>query len=574
MEAYEEKVQAWLSDPNVDETLKQQIRSASKEEQKDMFYRDLEFGTGGMRGVLGPGSNRMNVFTVSKVTVGFALYIIKTYGEEGKKRGVVISHDNRTNSRAFTLKVSQVLNDFGINTFIFDSLRPTPELSYSVRYLKAAGGIMITASHNPKEYNGYKVYDDTGCQLVPEQIEPLLKIIAGLGDERTLKYEKAEVRGVQKTLGKDVDDSFMEKVRSVAINKDDKKIIKIVFTPQHGTSSVLGRRLFAELGYVEGVNFFPVLEQCTPDPLFSNTKSPNPEKPEAYEKAIELAKKVGADLILTTDPDADRCGVGFLDSKGQYELYTGNQTGALLMDYVLGERAKRGLLTDKSTMCDTIVTSTLGEKIARHYGCQVRSFLTGFKYIGSAMNKADKTHEFKFEFGYEESYGYIFAPFCRDKDSLESLLMIAEMTNHYLLTEGKRLDEKLEALYKVYGYHINKLYDIYFKGEQGAETMKNILSFLREHPFKDLGGVKVVKYEDYLKREIHEGDKVTPLEGFPLSDVLRFFLEDGSWLAVRPSGTEPKCKFYYEAVDTVKERALKKPEEFHKDLLRYIGLDK
>lgn len=569
----EEKKNLWLASPLVDEELKKQIAQATKEEIEDMFYRDLEFGTGGMRGVLGPGSNRMNVFTIRKVTVGFAEYLLKTYGEAAKKKGVVLSHDNRTNSRNFVLAASKVLNDFGIDTFIFDSLRPTPELSFAVRYEKACGGIMVTASHNPKEYNGYKVYDDTGCQLVPEQIQPFLDIIATLGDELTLTYKVDAVPGKQKLLTSEVDDAFMEKVHSVAINGEDKKVIKIVFTPQHGTSSVLGRRLFKELGY-DQTNFFPVLDQCTPDPLFSNTLSPNPEMKEAYVEALKVAEEHHADLILTTDPDADRVGMGFLDSKGKYQLYTGNQTGALLMEYVLSERAKRGLLTSKSVMCDTIVTSTLGEKIAAHYGCKTRSFLTGFKYIGAAMNQADKTGEFKFEFGYEESYGYIFAPFCRDKDSLESLLMIAEMANHYLLKEGKRLDEKLEELYLTYGYHIDKVFNIFFPGEAGQKDMQKIMNELRTHPFSELSGVKVVAYEDYLKQEKHEGKKVSPLTGFPLSDVLRFFLEDGSWLAIRPSGTEPKCKFYYEAVDQKREAAENKPDLFHKDILHILGLDK
>jgi phosphoglucomutase len=569
----EEKAQQWLGSAEVPEELKTAIKNASKDQIDDMFYRELEFGTGGMRGVLGPGTNRMNVLTVRKVSVGFAMYLLKTYPERAKKDGVVISHDNRTDSRVFTLLVSQVLNDFGINTFIFDSLRPTPELSFSVRYLHAVGGIMITASHNPKEYNGYKVYDDTGCQLVPEQIQPYLDIVEGLGDPLTLTYKKDPVPGSQVTLDNKVDDAFMKKVHSVAINGQDKHVIKIVFTPQHGTSSVLGRRLFAELGYKTDEDFFPVLDQCTPDPLFSHTLTPNPEMKDAYNEAIEIAKAHEADLVLTTDPDADRVGLAFRDSKGEYELYTGNQTGALLINYVLGERAKRKELKPNSVLCDTIVTSTLGEKIAKHYGCGVRSFLTGFKYIGAAMNRADTTHEFTFEFGYEESYGYIFADFCRDKDSLESLLMIAEMVNHYKL-EGKTLDQKLDELYQQYGYHICKLFNIYFPGEEGLHDMQKIMTELRDHPFKELSGIKVVSYEDYLKQVKHEGGKTVPLTGFPVSDVLRFFLEDGSWLAIRPSGTEPKCKFYYEAVDKVKEKAEGKPDAFHKDILHLIGLDK
>jgi len=395
--------------------------------------------------------------------------------------------------------------------------------------------------------------------------------MADLGDELELSYKRAEVPGRHITLDSAIDDAFMAKVHSVAINKDDRHVIKIVFTPQHGTSSVLGRRLFKELGYVTDVDFFPVLDQGTPDPYFSCTESPNPEMKEAYIEALEIAKQKGADLILTTDPDADRVGIGFKDSDGRYQLYNGNQTGALLIDYVLSNRERLGLLTDKSTVCDTIVTSTLGEKIAKNYHCLVRSFLTGFKYIGEAINKAEKTGEFKFEFGYEESYGYIVDTFCRDKDSLESLLMIAEMVNHYAL-KGITLDQKLDELYKKYGYHITRLFNIYFPGEEGLHDMKKIMGEIRADPFKEIGGIRVVAFEDYLKQEKHADGKTFPLKGFPLSDVFRFFLEDGSWLAIRPSGTEPKCKFYYEAVDKEKDKAINKPDLFHKDILSKLNI--
>lgn len=564
----QEKVNQWLDNKQVPTYLKDELKSASPEQLSDMFYKNVEFGTGGMRALLGPGSNRMNIFTVRKVTVAFGKYLLKTY-KDACVRGVVISSDNRHHSRDFVLETSKVLNQMGINTFIFDSLRPTPELSFATRQEHAVGGIMITASHNPKEYNGYKVYDDTGCQLIPEKIQPMLDILATLPSELEVKVDEAKVKGKETLLDGKIDDEFLKKVHSVALYPNDKKIIKVVFTPQHGTSSMLGQRLFKELGYP----FYPVVEQCTPDPDFSNTLSPNPEKKEAYVKAIELAKKVNADLILTTDPDADRCGLGFLNTKGEYELLTGNQTGALLIDYVLKIRKERGLLKPNSVICDTIVTSTLGEKIAKHYGVNSLSFLTGFKYIGNAIDQAEKTKAFTFEFGYEESYGYIFDTFCRDKDSLESLLLIAEMTNHYAL-EGLKLDEVLDNLYKEYGYHINKLYDIYFEGEQGAKKMKDILNQLRNDSLKEIAGVKVIKIEDYLLRKVTTDQNVTPLNGFPLSDVLKYYLEDGSWLAVRPSGTEPKCKFYYEAVDKVKENAIKKPETYHKFVLHLLGLDK
>jgi len=564
----EEKIERWEKDPLVPSYLKEELKAADKEKLSDMFYKDVEFGTGGMRALLGPGCNRMNIFTVRKVTVAFAKYLLNTY-KDAKKMGVVISSDNRHHSRDFVLEASKVLNAYGINTYIFDDLRPTPTLSFATRYMKACGGIMITASHNPKEYNGYKVYDESGCQLIPEKIQPMLDILAKLPGELDIELPNEGEKGVEKVLTKEVDDAFLEKVHSTSLYPNDKKIIKVVFTPQHGTSSMLGQRLFKELGYP----FYPVLEQCTPDPDFSNTLSPNPEKKEAYVKAIELAKKVNADLILTTDPDADRCGLGFLNTKGEYELLTGNQTGALLIDYVLKTRKERGLLKPNSVICDTIVTSTLGEKIAKHYGVNSLSFLTGFKYIGNAIYQAETTKAFTFEFGYEESYGYIFDTFCRDKDSLESLLLIAEMTNHYAL-EGLKLDQVLDNLYKEYGYHINRLYDYYFEGEQGAKIMNGILDGLRKESLKEVDGVKVVKIEDYLLQKTTANGVTTNLEGFPKSNVLKYYLEDGSWIAIRPSGTEPKCKFYYEAVDKDESKAVNKVDSYHKAMLKLAGISK
>lgn len=566
-----EKSKLWLENPNVPEDLKEEIRNASEDQIEDMFYRTLEFGTGGLRGILGAGSNRMNIFTVRKATLGFGLYIIKTFGDEGKRRGVVLSHDNRHNSRLFVEDSSKLLNDLGINTYIFDELRPTPELSFAVREMHVCAGIMVTASHNPKEYNGYKVYDEEGCQLIPSKADILLDIINNLGDELNLQYEKAEVKGKEVVLDPSIDDKFIENVKSIALNKDEKKVIKIVFTPQHGTSSKIGQRLLKELGY----EMYPVVEQCTNDPDFSETLSPNPENKEAYVKAIELAKKVNADLILTTDPDADRVGVGFLNAKGEYELHCGNQTGALLIDYVLSQRKKLGLLGEHGVICDTIVTSLLGEKIARNYGVESRSFLTGFKFIGDAIYNMEHENPrvHTFEFGYEESYGYLIKAFARDKDSLQALLMISEMTNHYAL-EGKTLDVVLDDLYKKYGYHITKLFNIYFPGQSGLQDMNNIMSYLRDNHFEEVAGVKVVACEDYKLQKRYEGDKELALDHLPKSNVLKYYLEDGSWFAIRPSGTEPKCKFYYEAVDSVKENAASKPDMFQAYVLKTLKLDK
>jgi len=562
-----DRAEKWLSSKKVDESLKEEIKKADSAELNDMFYKELEFGTGGMRGILGPGCNRMNIFTVRKVTLAFAEFLLKAHGKKAMKKGVILSHDNRYNSRLFVLEISKQLNELGFNTFIFDSLRPTPELSFGVRYLKCIAGAMITASHNPKEYNGYKIYDETGCQFVPDKIQPMLDIISNLGDELDLTWKAVENPGAQTVLDDELDDAFMAAVHSVAINPDDKKITKVIFTPQHGAASVLGRRLFKELGY----DMTPVLKQCDPDPAFSNTITPNPELKEAYVAAIELAKEKNADLVLTTDPDADRVGLGYKDRTGEYVLLTGNETGALLIDYVLGQRKEKGLLSINPLLCDTIVTSKLGREIAAHYGVKTKSFLTGFKFIGEAMNKYEKSKEYKVEFGYEESYGYIFKDFVRDKDSLQALLMISEMTNHYLL-QGKNLGEKLDELYQQYGYHMCMLKNIYFEGETGLENMKKILDELRTNPIKELDGVKVLSHEDYLLQIKSENGEEKPLNGFPKSNVLRFFLEDGSWLAVRPSGTEPKCKFYYEAIGPNKSIAVEKLEKFHKAILSKIKI--
>lgn len=560
------RAEKWLSSEKVEERLKDEIRNANPEELNDMFFKNLEFGTGGMRGILGPGSNRMNIFTVRKVTLGFAEFLKKTYGDEALKKGIVLSHDNRHYSRDFVLEISKQFNQLGFNTYIFDSLRPTPELSFGVKYLGCIAGAMITASHNPKEYNGYKIYDSTGCQFVPDAIRPMLDIISNLGDELDLTWETVEKPGVEKLLDRSIDDEFLKAVKSIAINPEEEKITKVIFTPQHGSASILGRRLFNELGY----QMTPVLEQCDPDPDFTNTLTPNPELKDAYVAAITLAREKDADLILTTDPDADRVGLGYKTRNGDYELLTGNQTGALLIDYVLSQRKRKGLLSNNPLLCDTIVTSKLGREIASHYGVKTESYLTGFKFIGEAMNKYEKSKEYTFEFGYEESYGYIIKGFVRDKDSLQALLMISEMTNHYLL-QGKTLGEKLDELYQQYGYHMCCLKNIYFEGEDGLKKMNSILETLRNNPVKELNGVSVVAREDYLRQERYEGEKRIALDKFPKSNVLRFFLEDGSWLAIRPSGTEPKCKFYYEAIDDDKSIAESKLCEYHDAIMKKVN---
>ena len=535
----ESNYQRWLNSPKVDEKTKQELRNMNQAQIDDAFFKDVEFGTAGMRGVLGPGTNRLNDFTVRKATVGYAQYVLELF-PNAKEMGVVISHDNRHQSREFTLLTAKVLNEFGIKAYIFDALRPTPELSFAVRYLKACGGVMITASHNPKEYNGYKVYDETGCQLVPDKIKRLLELIAALPNELDVEYKKADKLGETIVLDNKVDDEYVRLCESIAINKAlDKSNFKIVFTPNHGTSYVPSMRIFKDLGY----DIVPVLSQCTPDPDFSGTLSPNPEDPRSYIEGLKLAKEVGAKLLVMTDPDGDRVGLGYLASDGTYQTFTGNQSAAMLLDYILSERKKKGLLSDNGVMYNTIVTSSLGKEIASYYGVKTEQFLTGFKFIGNRIDYYEKQgHGPKFEFGYEESYGCLVAPFARDKDGCQAILLYCEMALFYD-KQGKPLDVVWDELQQRFGYHLDIAYSIEFKGSTGQQAMDNLMDCMHKAPLKELSGVKVVRVEDYYKQEAYEGNKVEKIT-LPKSNVVKLFFENGNTITVRPSGTEPKVKFY------------------------------
>ncbi len=562
-----EKYEKWLK-ADLPQDLKEQLEMMNEEEINDCFYCDLEFGTAGIRGILGPGSNRLNIYVIRKVSKAFAEFLLQS-DPKAKEDGVVISHDNRLYSREFTLESAKMLASHGIKVYIFDSLRPTPELSFAVRKMHAAGGIMITASHNPKEYNGFKVYDREGCQLTPSKIKPYIDIIKTYGSEIDTTFGNSEVKGDIVTLGKEVDLDFIEHVESILLNPQlSKNDFKIVFTPQHGTSLELAKMLFERLGY----NVIYVEEQCSHDPLFGATPSPNPEDPRAYLLALEYAKKEDADIIMVTDPDADRCGIAFKDAKGEYQLYTGNQTGALLIDYVLSQRKKKGLLHDNGVLFDSVVTSSFGQKVARSYGISVESVLTGFKFIGDRIKHYEETKEKVFEFGYEESYGYVLAPFVRDKDSLQALLMIAEMTNYHL-KKGKTLDVVYDELQQVHGYHFDKLFSIYFEGQNGKMKMDSIMSSLRENPLKEVAGVKVDYIEDYKTSVVINSNNqmIRKIDLLP-SDMIKYFFEDGSTIAIRPSGTEPKCKFYYGAVGTSQKEVNEKPDLMHQDILKILGL--
>ena len=563
-----ENYQRWLNSNKIDATTKAQLKAMNKEEIDDAFFKDVEFGTAGMRGVLGPGTNRLNNYTVTKATVAFGKYLLEIF-PNAKKEGVVISHDNRHMSREFTLLSAKVLNDLGINTYIFDSLRPTPELSFAVRYLKACGGIMITASHNPKQYNGYKVYDETGCQLVPDKIARLLEILAELPNELDVEYKVEEKRGENVILDNKVDDEYVRLVESIAINRNlDKSNFKIVFTPNHGTSYVNSMRIFKDLGY----QIYPVLSQVDPDPDFSGTLSPNPEDARSFIEPIKLAKEIDADLIVMTDPDGDRVGLGYKAKDGSYQTLTGNQSAALLMDYIFSQKKEKGTLSNNGVMYTTIVTSSIGKEIAAHYGVKAEEFLTGFKFIGNRIDYYEKVgHGPKFEFGYEESYGCLIAPFARDKDGCQAILMYCEMALFYFL-RGLRLDEAMDNLYQRFGYHQDITYSMEFFGSEGQAKMDSLMNTMHNDPFIKIYGLQVVAVDDIEKQQHFElNGKSSPIN-LPKANVVKLFLEDGSLVTVRPSGTEPKVKFYVGTKLKDKPKDNSFPEALYKSIKETLHL--
>ena len=557
----------WLNSPVLSDEEKEELKKMSPEQIDDAFFKNVEFGTGGMRGILGPGTNRLNVYTIKRATIGFAKYLLEKY-PNAKEAGAVISHDNRHMSREFTLLTAKILSEFGIKTYIFDSLRPTPELSYAVRYMHAVGGVMVTASHNPKEHNGYKVYDEAGCQLVPRKINRLVELINELPNELDVTYTPVANPAPVITLDKKLDDDYVKEVEAIATNPDlPKKGFKIVFTPNHGTSYVNAMRVFKDLGY----EVYPVEKQCAPDPDFSGTLSPNPEEPKSYIEPVKLAEEIDADLVVMTDPDGDRCGLAFKNKEGKFETLTGNQSAAMLMDYIFSERKKKGLLSKDGVMYNTVVTSSLGEKVASAYGVKTEQFLTGFKFIGDRIDHYEKLgHGPHFEFGYEESYGCLVAPFARDKDGIQAILMYSEMALFHHL-HGKTLDVVWDELGKRFGYHEDKCFSITFVGSEGSAKMKAITAQLHENPYIEVNGLKPNKVEDFYKLEGNDNGKVYKID-LPQSDVVKLYFPDQTNIAVRPSGTEPKIKFYIGVVGKSLEEAKAKPELLYKELLKVLGI--
>ncbi|MGM9642075.1 MAG: phospho-sugar mutase [Eubacteriales bacterium] len=527
----------WLAFGELDGELRSELLSIDGDDKAiaERFAAELEFGTGGMRGLLGAGIGRMNVYTVMKVSRGFAEYI-KSLGTDAAMRGVVISHDNRRCSRRFALATAGVFAAAGVKAYIFDSLRPTPMLSFAVRRLRAAGGVMITASHNPPEYNGYKIYDGEGCQLSIPDSKKVIDLVGKVKDELAVPFlSPEEAGGMIVTLDPSIDDEYAMRVENISIsrNRESAGKLTVVYSPQHGTGNVPVRRVLSECGY----NVIPVLSQCDPDPDFSGTESPNPEVPAAYKEAVRIADETGADIVITTDPDCDRLGVAARNKAGELTLMTGNQSAAVLLEYILSRRTADGSMPRDPYMLTTIVTSDLGDRICEKYGVKVEKTLTGFKFIGEKIARHRAEGGYGFVFGYEESYGCLIADFVRDKDGVQASLMLCEAAAYYK-SLGLTLIDVLAGIHEKYGYFLDAQSNFYFPGLDGKGKIAALTASLRAESPAKVGNVKVVRVEDYLSDEMIAA-------GFPSSDVLRFILEDGCWVAVRPSGTEPKCKFYY-----------------------------
>lgn len=548
--SWKEVVQKWLDEENLDPVLKEQLERMKADEKalENAFYKDLEFGTAGMRGEIGPGTNRMNIYTVRKASEGLARYLLSK-DEENARRGVVISYDSRHMSPEFALETAKTIGKHGIKAYLFKELRPTPELSFAVRHLKAAAGVMITASHNPPEYNGYKVYGDDGCQLPPKPADELITYVNGVEDELHIPVAEEEEllnNGLLQYIGEEIDEAYLNHVEKIRLNKDVIEKVaddfNIVFTPLHGTANLLVQKGLERFGFK---NVTVVEEQAQPDPEFSTVKSPNPEEHAAFELAIQYGKKVDADILLATDPDADRLGVAVKNDDGEYQVLTGNQTGALMLHYLLSQKKEKGLLPENGVVLKTIVTSELGRAIAESFGVTTVDVLTGFKFIGEKIKQYNETGQYTFQFGYEESYGYLISDFVRDKDAVQAALLAAEAAAYYK-ARGKNLYDGLMDIFEKYGYYRETIESLTLKGKDGAEQIATILESFRTNPPEEIAGIPVIASEDYLTgvRKDYRSGELSPIS-LPKSNVLKYFLEDGSWLCVRPSGTEPKCKFYF-----------------------------
>lgn len=543
---YLKKYNEWLSNAYFDDSTKKELESIKDNENeiKERFFKDLEFGTGGLRGILGAGINRMNIYTVRRATQGLANFIIKQKGEE---KGVAIAYDSRRMSPEFALETALCLAANNIKAYLFESLRPTPMLSFALRELGCIAGVVITASHNPPEYNGYKVYWEDGAQVTaPKDSEIISEVnaITDFAQAKTMKKEDALKAGLLNIIGKEIDDKYIESLKKLTINpvSEEGKELSIVYTPLHGTGNMPVRRILKELGFK---NVYVVPEQELPDSEFSTVGYPNPEDPKVFNLAIKLAEKVNADIILATDPDADRLGLQVRDNNGQFVLFTGNMTGALIAEYVFSQKARKGILPKNSALIKTIVSGNITNSIAKEYNAKLIEVLTGFKYIGEQIKLFEQTGSNEFIFGYEESYGYLVGTHSRDKDAVASAMILCEAAAYYK-TQGITLYEQMENIYKKYGYYEEKTVSYTLKGIEGMEKIKSIMDGYRKNPPKTVGGYKILKIRDYKADTITDTatGEVTPTN-LPKSDVLYYEMNDDAWCAIRPSGTEPKIKLYF-----------------------------
>ena len=566
--SYEDTVKEWQTYNDLDLNLKNELKDLqkNKDDLKEAFYAPMEFGTAGMRGLMGPGINRMNIYTVRQATEGLANFM-DTLDFEDKKRGVAISYDSRYHSKEFAMQAAGVLGNHDIPTFVFDSMRPTPELSFTVRNLNTYAGIMITASHNPKQYNGYKIYGPDGGQMPPMESDKITDYIRQVKDifaVKALTQPELRDKGLMTLIGEDVDLQYLEEVKTVSINHDlINKFgadMKLIYTPLHGTGKVVGGRALANAGFKD---YTMVPQQAIEDPEFITTPFPNPEFPQTFDMAIELGKKQKADLLIATDPDADRLGAAVRLPNGEYKLLTGNQIAAIMLDYILTAHEIAGDLPENAAAVKSIVSSELATRIAEAHHVDMINVLTGFKYIADQIKHYEENGDHTFMFGFEESYGYLVRPFVRDKDAIQGIVLLAEIAAFYR-SKGQTLYDGIEQLFETYGYHEEKTIAKDFPGVDGKAKMAAIMQKVREEHPSHFADYKVLETEDFLKQTKFEADGTTAEIKLPKANVLKFKLDDGTWIAIRPSGTEPKIKFYIGTIGDSEEDALKKVDVFEK----------
>lgn len=573
--SWEDTYKVWKNNNDLESSLKKELDglAGDKDALEDAFYAPLEFGTAGMRGVLGAGINRMNIYTVRQATEGLASFM-DTLNDDVKKRGVAISYDSRHHSQEFAYESAKVLGAHGIKSFVFESLRPTPELSFTVRHLHTYAGIMITASHNPKEYNGYKIYGEDGAQMPPKESDLITKYIRQADDLFAIKVadkDKLISDKMLEVIGDQVDQAYLAEIKNVTINNElvekEGQTMKLIFSPLHGTGAMLGEKALRQAGFK---NFTMVPEQAITDGDFPTVKKPNPEDAAAFDLSIKLGQEQNADLLIAVDPDADRLGAAVRQPDGEYQLLTGNQIAALMLNYILIAHEKDGSLSENAAVVKSIVSSEFATKIAEKHHARMINVLTGFKFIAEQIKDFQTNNSQTFMFGFEESYGYLIKPFVRDKDAIQSLVMLAEVAAFYR-EQGKNLYDGLQNLFKEYGYFAEKTISRTFDGIEGAAQIESLMAKFRDEAPTSFAGYSVTAMEDFAKSEKKFADGTIETIELPEANVLKYLLEDGTWIAIRPSGTEPKIKFYIGTQADTNEKAQQKRADFEKAIDQFVN---